>query len=78
MPQARFPLRLLFFAAVAIGAALLLGLVVATLNSLLEFYQRLAAMPLWLRLPLILAGALPSARSAGCSGALRGPPPGRH
>jgi len=58
MPQARFPLRLFFFAAVAIGTALLLGLVVATLNSLLEFYQRLAAMPLWLRLPLILAGTL--------------------
>jgi len=58
MPQARFPLRLLFFAAVAIAAALLLGLVVATLNSLLEFYQRLAEMPLWLRLPLILAGTL--------------------
>ena len=58
MPQPRLPLRLFLFAALAIGAALLLGLVVATLNSLLEFYQRLAALPLWLRLPLIVAGAL--------------------
>jgi GTP-binding protein EngB required for normal cell division len=58
MPQPRLPLRLILLAALAIGAALLLGLVVATLNSLLEFYQRLAEMPLWLRLPLIAAGAL--------------------
>lgn len=58
MPQPRLPLRLILFAALAIGAALLLGVVVATLNSLLEFYQRLAGLPLWLRLPLIVAGAL--------------------
>jgi GTPase SAR1 family protein len=51
-------LRLFFFAALAIAAALLLGFIVATLNGLLEFYQRLLAMPLWLRLPLIMAGAL--------------------
>ncbi len=57
MPSPRLPLRLIFLAALAIGAALLLGLVVATLNSLLEFYQRLAAMPIWLRAPLIVAGA---------------------
>ena len=58
MPKARLPLRLVFLAAIAIGAALLLGVVVATLNSLLEFYQRLVALPLWLRLPLTIAGAL--------------------
>jgi GTP-binding protein EngB required for normal cell division len=58
MPQPRLPLRLIFLAALALGAALLLGLVVATLNSLLEFYQRVAAMPIWLRVPLIVAGAL--------------------
>lgn len=57
MPAPRLPLRLIFLAALAIGAALLLGLLVATLNSLLEFYQRLAELPLWLRLPLIVAGA---------------------
>jgi GTP-binding protein EngB required for normal cell division len=50
-------LRLVFVAAIAIGAALLLGLVVATLNSVLEFYQRLAELPIWLRLPLIALGA---------------------
>ena len=58
MPQPRLPLRLIFLAALAIGAALLLGLVVATLNSLLEFYQRLAALPVWLRAPLIVAGTV--------------------
>ena len=58
MPQPRLPLRLIFLAALAIGVALLLGLVVATLNSLLEFYEHVAAMPIWLRAPLILIGAL--------------------
>jgi small GTP-binding protein len=58
MSKPRFPLRLVFLAAIAIGAALLLGLVVTTLNNLLEFYQRLVALPLWLRLPLTIAGAL--------------------
>jgi len=58
MPQPRFPLRLFLLAALAIGAALLLGLVVATLNSLLEFYQRLVDLPAWLRMPLIAAAAL--------------------
>ncbi|GAA0707656.1 GTPase [Dokdonella soli] len=57
MSRPRLPLRLIFLAALAIGAALLLGLVVATLNSLFEFYQRLAAMPIWLRAPLLVAGA---------------------
>lgn len=58
MPPPRLPLRLIFLVALALGAALLLGLVVSTLNSLLEFYQHLTAMPLWLRVPLIVAGAL--------------------
>jgi GTP-binding protein EngB required for normal cell division len=57
VPSPRLPLRLVFVAAIAIGAALLLGLVVATLNSVLEFYQRLTELPIWLRLPLILLGA---------------------
>ena len=58
MPSTRLPLRLVLLAAAAIGAALLLGLVVATLNSLLEFYQRLAQLPIWLRAPLIVAALL--------------------
>ncbi len=58
MPQPRLPLRLVFLAALAIGAVLALGFVVATLNNLLEFYQRIAALPLWLRAPLVVAGAL--------------------
>ncbi|MEO6295666.1 MAG: GTPase [Dokdonella sp.] len=58
MPRPRLPLRLIFLAALVLGAALLLGLVVTTLNNLLELYQRLAAMPIWLRAPLIVAAAL--------------------
>ena len=58
MPKARVPLRLLIVAALAIGAALLLGLVVATLNSALEFAQRVADLPLWLRVPLIAFGTM--------------------
>ena len=58
MPPSRLPLRLVLLAALALGAVLLLGFVVATLNSLLEFYQRVVALPLWLRVPLVLAGAL--------------------
>jgi uncharacterized protein len=57
VPSPRLPLRLVFLAALAIGAALVLGLVVATLNSVLEFYERLADLPLWLRVPLIALGA---------------------
>ena len=57
VPSPRLPLRLVFLAALAIGAALVLGLVVATLNSVLEFYQRLSDLPLWLRVPLIALGA---------------------
>jgi len=57
MPRPRLPLRFVLFAALALGAALLLGLVVMTLNGLLEFYQRLVELPLWLRVPLLVATA---------------------
>jgi GTP-binding protein EngB required for normal cell division len=53
----RLPLRLILVAAVAIGAALALGLVVATLNGVLELYERLADLPLALRVPLVALGA---------------------
>ena len=58
MPSTRLPLRLILLAAAAIGAALFLGLVVATLNSLLEFYQRMLQLPIWLRVPLIVAAGV--------------------
>jgi len=58
MSQPRLPLRLVFLAALAIAAVLALGFVVATLNHLLEFYQRIAALPLWLRAPLVALGAI--------------------
>lgn len=58
MPAARLPLRLIFVAAIAAGALLLLGLVLSMLNNALEFYARVAALPLWLRAPLIFAAAI--------------------
>lgn len=58
MPAPRLPLRLLLLAALALAAALVLGLVLTTLNSLLEFHERVAALPLWLRAPLLALGAL--------------------
>ncbi|MBA8884570.1 GTPase [Dokdonella fugitiva] len=57
MPRPRLPLRLVLSAALALGAALLLGLVVTTLNGVLELYQRLAELPPWLRIPLLAAAA---------------------
>ncbi|MFZ2236950.1 MAG: GTPase, partial [Dokdonella sp.] len=57
MPKSRLPLRLFLFVVIAISAALLLGLLVGTLNGALELYERLSAAPIWLRLPVIaLAG----------------------
>ena len=57
MPEPRLPLRLVLLAALVVGGAIVLGLVVATLNSVLEFYQRLADLPVWLRWPLVALGA---------------------
>lgn len=57
MAANRLPLRLVMIAALAIAAALAIGLVVGALNSVLEFHARVSAMPLWLRLPLIVAAA---------------------
>jgi len=57
MPRPRLPLRLIVVAAIAIAGALVLGLTIAALNSLLDFYQRLIELPLWLRVPLIAIGA---------------------
>lgn len=58
MPTPRLPLRLVLLAAVAIGAVLVLALLAATVNSVLEFYQRLGELPLWLRAPLVAVAAL--------------------
>jgi GTPase SAR1 family protein len=55
MPQSRLPLRLILLAVLAIGVAVLLGLAISTLNSLLELYERLVALPLIARIPLIVA-----------------------
>ena len=63
MPRSRLPLRLILLAALALAAVLALALAVSTVNNLLELYERIAALPLWLRAPLIalvavVAGAL--------------------
>ena len=57
MTRPRLPLRLVFLAALAIAAALALGLVVSTLNGVLELYERASGLPAWLRFPLIALGA---------------------
>jgi GTP-binding protein EngB required for normal cell division len=58
MTRSRLPLRLILVACVALGAALLLGLLVSTANSLLEFYARIEALPWSLRVPLLAAASL--------------------
>lgn len=58
MNHARLPLRLILLAVLAIAAVLALGLVIGTLNSLLELIERVRALSPWLRLPLIALGAL--------------------
>jgi len=58
MSKPRLPLRLILFAVLAIGGVFLIGFLVGIVNSVLELYERLLAMPLLVRLPLILAIAL--------------------
>lgn len=65
MSAPRLPLRLLVLAALAIAAALLLGLIVSTMNSALELHDRLASAPVWLRLPL-LAGFTALVATVAC------------
>lgn len=58
MPQPRLPLRFILLALLVVAALVLLGLGISLVNSLLEFYERLANLPLLVRVPLILvAGA---------------------
>ncbi len=58
MSTPRLPLRLILLAVLALGTVLALGFVAATLNHLLELYERISALPLWLRGPLIGLGGL--------------------
>lgn len=58
MSHTRLPLRLLFIGLIVIGVAVLVGLLVTTLNGILELYARVAELPLWLRVPLIATCAL--------------------
>lgn len=54
-PPPRLPLRLLLLAVLAVAAAAVLGLLIGTLNGVLELYARVAALPAWVRLPLLTA-----------------------
>lgn len=58
MSTPRLPLRLVLLLVAAVAALLAVGLLVATANSVLEFYQRIVLLPLWLRLPLAIAASL--------------------
>ena len=57
MTRSRLPLRLILFGLLALAAVVLLWFAVSLLNGLLEFYERVQAMPLLLRVPLIVLAA---------------------
>jgi uncharacterized protein len=57
MSQSRLPLRFILLALLVVAALVLLGLGISLVNSLLEFYERLASLPLLVRAPLILVAA---------------------
>lgn len=54
MSRSRLPLRLILLGLMAIAAVVVVWLAVSMVNGLLEFYERLAALPLLLRIPLIV------------------------
>ncbi len=55
MRENRLPLRLVLLVLLALGVAALVGLAVGTINSILELAERMAALPWYLRLPLLAA-----------------------
>lgn len=57
MPPSRLPLRFVLLALLSVAALVLLGLGISLVNSLLEFYERLASLPMLVRAPLILVAA---------------------
>lgn len=58
MSRARLPLRLILLALLALAAVVLVWGAISLLNGALELYERLAAMPLLLRVPLIVLVAV--------------------
>ncbi len=54
MSQPRLPLRLILLGLLAIAAVVVVWLAISMVNGLLEFYERLVALPLLLRIPLIV------------------------
>jgi len=76
MPRSRLPLRLVLLAALAIAGVLLLSLAVSTFNNLLELFERIAALPLWLRAPLLVLVATLALALAGLGWRLARPAAG--
>ncbi|HET9031903.1 MAG TPA: Era-like GTP-binding protein [Dokdonella sp.] len=54
MSRSRLPLRLILLGLLAIAAVVVVWLAISMVNGLLEFYERLLALPLLLRIPLII------------------------
>ena len=54
MSRSRLPLRLILLGLLAIAAIVLVWLAIGMINGLLEFYERVAALPLLVRVPLII------------------------
>ena len=60
MSRSRLPLRLVFLGLLALAVVVFVWLAISMVNGLLEFYERLVALPLLVRIPLvfIVAGVL--------------------
>jgi uncharacterized protein len=54
MSRSRLPLRLILLGLLAIAAVVAVWLAISMINGLLEFLERLVALPLLLRIPLII------------------------
>lgn len=58
MQSRRLPLRLIALALLSVAVVLVLGLLLATVNSALELYERLQTLPFWIRWPGLAAAML--------------------
>jgi len=54
MPRSRLPLRLILLGLLAIAVVIVVWLAIGMINGLLEFHERLQALPLVMRIPLIV------------------------
>ena len=54
MPKSRLPLRLILLGLLAVAVIVFIWLAIGMINGLLEFHERLLALPLLVRVPLIV------------------------